>query len=271
MLFTMVIDVLNSLMLHAMAAGILRRLTPRHIAPSVSLYTDDVAIFCHPSASELSAVHSVLHVFGHASGLHTNFDKCSATPIHCSDDEVSTISAVLACPILHFPIPYLGLPLSVRKVPTLALQPLIDRMVKKLSTWRASILSHGERLALVRHVLSAMPIHLLMAMVICQPVLKRINRIIREFLWHGRRDANGGHCLVNWQRVCRPLEYGAPRDHGLALVRAGATQAVAVAAAHRPHTPLDASLAAGRHGSPYDFSAFHLLVHWRWEILPLLD
>lgn len=43
---------------------------------------------------------------------------------------------------------------------------------------------------------------------ICPPVLKRVNRIIREFLWHGHRDANAGHCLVNWQKVCRPLEYG---------------------------------------------------------------
>ena len=195
MLFTTVIDALNSLMLHAMEAGILRRLTSFHIALSVSLslYTDDVAIFCHPSMAELTAVPSILHVFGHASGLHTNFAKCSTTPIHCIDDEVAVVSTVLACPLSHFHIPYLGLSLSVQKVPASALQPLVDHMVKKLSTWRASMLSRGERLTLVRHVLTAMPTHLLMIMVICQHVLKCISRIIRDFLWHGRRDVNSGH------------------------------------------------------------------------------
>lgn len=147
MLFTMVIDVLNSLMQHATTTGVLRRLTTSHVAPSMSLYADDVAIFCHPSTDQLTAVRAILHVFGHASGRHTNFAKCSATPIHCSDDETADIAAVLTCPLSSFPIPYLGLPLSVRKVPTSALQPLVDRMVKKLSTWHATMLSRGEHLA----------------------------------------------------------------------------------------------------------------------------
>lgn len=56
------------------------------------------------------------------------------------------------------------------------------------------MLSRGERLALVRHVFSMMP--------------TQINHLIRALLWQGRKTTNGGHCLVSWGKVCRPLAYG---------------------------------------------------------------
>uniref|UniRef100_A0A8R7V6C9 Reverse transcriptase domain-containing protein n=1 Tax=Triticum urartu TaxID=4572 RepID=A0A8R7V6C9_TRIUA len=111
MLFTLVIDVLNSMLLRAVELGLLRRLTTCHAASSMSLYTDDVVIFCHPDSHDLAMVHRLLHVFGLASGMQTNFDKCSAT-IQCIDDHIATIAAEMQCPVAHFPITYLGLPLS---------------------------------------------------------------------------------------------------------------------------------------------------------------
>jgi hypothetical protein len=37
---------------------------------------------------------------------------------------------------------------------------------------------------------------------------RTIDRIRRGFLWRGRKDANGGHCLVAWTKVCLPRELG---------------------------------------------------------------
>jgi hypothetical protein len=39
----------------------------------------DVVIFCHPDESELRAVRGILELFGQASGLRTNFTKCSVS------------------------------------------------------------------------------------------------------------------------------------------------------------------------------------------------
>lgn len=53
-----------------------------------------------------------------------------------------------------------------------------------------------------------MPTHIMMAIALSASTLKRINWIIRDFLWHGRRDTSVGHCLVNWHKVCHPLALG---------------------------------------------------------------
>jgi hypothetical protein len=38
--------------------------------------------------------------------------------------------------------------------------------------------------------------------------IKAIDKIIRSFLWRGRKEAMGGHCLVAWNKVTRPKEFG---------------------------------------------------------------
>jgi hypothetical protein len=38
--------------------------------------------------------------------------------------------------------------------------------------------------------------------------IKAIERILKGFLWKGRKEANGGHCLLAWPKVTRPKELG---------------------------------------------------------------
>lgn len=53
-----------------------------------------------------------------------------------------------------------------------------------------------------------MPSHIMVVLALCPPVLKQINRVLREFLWYDRKEMRNGHGPVHWQRVCRPLELG---------------------------------------------------------------
>jgi hypothetical protein len=51
-------------------------------------------------------------------------------------------------------------------------------------------------------------IYILMALDLPPWALKAIDKIRRGFLWKGRRDARGGHCLLAWPKVARPLNLG---------------------------------------------------------------
>jgi hypothetical protein len=39
-------------------------------------------------------------------------------------------------------------------------------------------------------------------------MFKAIDKIRRGYLWRGRKDAKGGHCLVAWTKVTRPKNMG---------------------------------------------------------------
>jgi hypothetical protein len=51
-----------------------------------------------------------------------------------------------------------------------------------------------------------MTVYMAMAVDIPQRGLDAIDRIRKGFLWRGRKEAKGGHCLVAWGKVCRPLQ-----------------------------------------------------------------
>jgi hypothetical protein len=53
------------------------------------------------------------------------------------------------------------------------------------------------RLALIKLVLGAIPLHYLVVLSMDNMTLKKIEQIFRGFLWVGRAAANGGRCHVN--------------------------------------------------------------------------
>jgi hypothetical protein len=209
MLFILVMDVLNWMVTRASEAGLLQPLSRRPIQHRISLYADDVALFLRPVASDISLTLRLLQLFGDASGLRTNVQKSSVMPIQCSDDNMALIQSLLPCEVVNFPCKYLGLPLSLRKLSKEQFQPIIDRISDQLPGWKADLMTRAGRVVQVQHVLTAMLIYLAMAVDLPPWAIKAIDKIRRAFVWRGRKEVKGGHCLLAWPKVCRLRSLGA--------------------------------------------------------------
>jgi len=208
MLFILVMDVLNCLIEKASNEGLLQPLAARNIHHRVSLYTDDMVLFLRPVATDLQMAEDLLQLFGSTTGLKTNIQKSSVLPIHCSEEDMTIVQAHLPCEVQEFPCKYLGLPLSLRKLTQVQLQQLIDKIADQLPGWKADLMNRAGRAIQVQHVLTAMMIYVATALDLPHWFLKAVDKICRSFLWRGRKEANGGHCLIAWPKVSRPKELG---------------------------------------------------------------
>lgn len=180
-------DVLNTLFVKADQEKLLQPLANKVIGHRLSMYADDVVLFIHSSAGDLSTTKAILHCFGMVSGLITNMHKNSILPIKCQDSGLDMVRSEMLCSISTFPCKYLSLPLTFSKLRKEDLQPLIDKLDDHLPGWKAAMLNIAGRSVLVCAVLTTIPIYTLMALEVPKWVIKTIDKRWRVFLWKGRQ------------------------------------------------------------------------------------
>jgi hypothetical protein len=103
---------------------------------------------------------------------------------------------------------YLGLPLGLHKPTPTQLQPEVDNKASRLQPWCTKIPNHGCRKIIVQITLCAISLHAMMSLDIPPKIIEEFQKNCCAFLWKGRCDVNGGHCLVVWDKVTSPKCYG---------------------------------------------------------------
>jgi hypothetical protein len=70
------------------------------------------------------------------------------------------------------------------------------------------MIARPGRLVLIKFVIAARPLHQLLILEAPVWLLEEIGKSMRGFFWAAKERANGGQCLVSWEQICKPVEFG---------------------------------------------------------------
>ncbi|KAK4389818.1 hypothetical protein Sango_2318800 [Sesamum angolense] len=181
---------------------------PGWIRVSHLAYADDLMIFITTCRQNMELLRDFLRAYERVSGQLINGSKNSfIVGRQASSLQTQAVQDVLGYRLKHLPVTYLGLPLYKGNRKACLFDSIISRPRDMLQGWAMMNLSHGGRLALIRSVLQATPLHLLQVIHPPKSVLITIERIFNGFFWgsyNGRKHIHWS----SWAKTCFPMAEG---------------------------------------------------------------
>jgi hypothetical protein len=136
------------------------------------------------------------------SGVRINYEKSELIPLCVNEEEVPSFLNILGCALGKFPIKYLGIPLHYSKLRREDIQPLIDKILKRIAGRRGKLLSYAARLTIIKACLANIPIYLLSFFKFPKWALDLINTQVANCLWNDFEGHRKLH-LANWKLICK--------------------------------------------------------------------
>ncbi|CAN1151748.1 Transposon TX1 uncharacterized 149 kDa protein [Linum perenne] len=209
-LFIMVMEVLSSILGQMQEAGLVKGFHMNDMASSSQvnhiLYADDTLVFCDADESQVRYLLAGLICFECVSGLKINIHKSSMFTIG-EVNNADYLAEVFGCDRDKLPTNYLGLPLGDRVSNGSLWNPVIERVERRLGTWKARWLSSGARLVLIKSVLASLPTYHLSLLKAPARVVGSLERIQRNFLWEGTSEQKKFH-WADWTTAKTPIGRG---------------------------------------------------------------
>lgn len=160
-LFTLVAEARSTLLVRTNDSELFKGFKARHNGKMIShfQFIDDTMLFCSASREEVIMLKRILICFQLVSGLKVNLSKSSLVGVGCSNEVVRSLANNIHCKVGKLPMLHLGLPIEAKERLTALWNPVINRVEKKLSTWKRRYLSFGGRITLIKACLSNLPVY----------------------------------------------------------------------------------------------------------------
>ncbi|XP_021770711.1 uncharacterized protein LOC110734869 [Chenopodium quinoa] len=193
-LFVLCMEVFSAMIRKAESDRLFRGIKVCRRSPSVShlFFADDALIFFQPSPVTCLEVNKVLHNFCDISGqminLQNSFIRFSS---NVPDDYRDYLAASMHVRVESSIGSYLGLPVDISRHKCKAFQPLIDKVVNRLSGLTSLHLSSAAKLVIINSVLVTSFNHILSVFKIPSTVIDKINNLLLRFWWKSSSHSRG--------------------------------------------------------------------------------
>ncbi|GJS89701.1 RNA-directed DNA polymerase, eukaryota, reverse transcriptase zinc-binding domain protein [Tanacetum coccineum] len=206
-LFIIAMEGLHVAVEDAISAGLYRGITVNTLTLSHLFFADDALFIGEWSRTNIKNMVSILDCFHKASGLKINLHKSNLIGIGVPFEEVKHFSQVTGCNALQSSFSYLGLPIDRNMASIKSWDPIIDKFSKRLSKWKASLLSIGGRSTLISSVLGAIGTYYFSLFPMPATVNAKLESLRSNFFW-GSDIKDKKISWVSWKLVLASKEKG---------------------------------------------------------------
>ncbi|GKU94254.1 hypothetical protein SLEP1_g7776 [Rubroshorea leprosula] len=190
-------------------------------------FADDLVFIGKASKANAIFLKEVLLFFCIRSGEKVNLDKSKILfSVNTPESVKNDICTILFVSKTDHLGKYLGVPMTPKRISKSDCNFIVDKVRKKLSGWKASMLSLAGRTTLISSVLSSIPNYYMQGMFFPAATHEELDRLSRQFLWGStpqKRRAN----LVSWEKITHPKKFG-----GLGIRSSKEANQVAMAKVH---------------------------------------
>ncbi|KAI0524570.1 hypothetical protein KFK09_003947 [Dendrobium nobile] len=109
---------------------------------------------------------------------------------------------------------YLGFKNSLRRRIGSNFLSLLGKAVSKLDVWGNKFFSLAGRILLVKSVILSIPLFYITTSLIPLSILRRFEKICREFLWNKKNWSHGMH-FIPWEEMCKSVQNGGRGIHSV--------------------------------------------------------
>ncbi|GJR81176.1 RNA-directed DNA polymerase, eukaryota, reverse transcriptase zinc-binding domain protein [Tanacetum coccineum] len=189
-LFIIAMEGLHVAIEDASAAGLYRGITMHTLSLSHFFFADDALFVGEWSRENIRNLSIILECFHRVSGLKINFHKSNLVGVGVPFDEVKALAQLTGCQASPPYFKYLGLPVGFNMAATTNWDFLIDKFSKRLSNWKASMLSIGGRTTLLSSVLGSIGTYYCSIFPMPSSIYKKLESLRSKFFWGSNVDGN---------------------------------------------------------------------------------
>lgn len=209
LLFNLVADALSAILDRASERGFLGGVTPDLVEWDLThlQYADNTVFFIQNTLQNIENLKFLLFCFEEVSGLKIKYNKSEVFIIGISEEDLELIADAFNYKLGEFPMKYLGLPISFKRLSKEELGASAGKVEKRLETCKCNQLFYGGRSILINSSLSSIPMYSMRFYWLHEGTHKKIDSLRGSFFWEGVGNKKKYH-MVKWEALAVPKEFG---------------------------------------------------------------